>query len=300
MDSALGTAQATTITIGQMYVRYQIPVEAKPTPVVLIPGCCLSGQTYETTPDNRMGWDEHFLRAGRSVYIVDPIGRGRSGFDAGTQVAAKSPITTMSHELAWLYFRIGPKPGIPFPDTQFPVEALDAFHRMWIPDLNATLPQPNPTWAALAELGKTLRGAVLIGHSQSFMFPARAALIDPAAVKAIISLESGSACEAKFTPSQYATLAKIPMLIVFADHLNDASKPFDAQWAKSLSLCRRFASEVQAMGGDVTFWQLPELGIRGNTHMFMLEKNNRQIADLLLDWISTHVEHAPGVRPPLQ
>jgi hypothetical protein len=25
--------------------------------------------------------------------------------------------------------------------------------------------------------------------------------------------------------------------------------------------------------------------------MFMLDKNNRQIADLLLGWIDTHVEH---------
>jgi len=26
--------------------------------------------------------------------------------------------------------------------------------------------------------------------------------------------------------------------------------------------------------------------------MFMLDKSNLQIADLLLDWIDTHVEHA--------
>src|SRR5208337_2399625 len=33
-------------------------------------------------------------------------------------------------------------------------------------------------------------------------------------------------------------------------------------------------------------------GARSNTHMFMLDKSNLQIADLLLDWIDTHVEHA--------
>jgi hypothetical protein len=42
---------------------------------------------------------------------------------------------------------------------------------------------------------------------------------------------------------------------------------------------------------DVTFIHLPELGIHGNTHMFMLDKNNLQIADLLFDWIDKHVGH---------
>ena len=37
---------------------------------------------------------------------------------------------------------------------------------------------------------------------------------------------------------------------------------------------------------------LPEMGIHGNTHMFMLDRNNLQIADLVLDWIDRHVEHS--------
>ena len=55
--------------------------------------------------------------------------------------------------------------------------------------------------------------------------------------------------------------------------------------------CRDFAASVQKEGGDVTFLHLPEIGIHGNTHMFMLDKNNLQIADLLLEWINGHVEH---------
>ncbi len=68
-----------------------------------------------------------------------------------------------------------------------------------------------------------------------------------------------------------------------------------------MSQCRDFAVSIQAAsiqkeGGDVTFLHLPEMGMHGNTHMFMLDKNNLQVADLVLDWIDTHVEHS--AKPP--
>ena len=133
-----------------------------------------------------------------------------------------------------------------------------------------------------------------MGHSESFMFPEQAALLNPAAVKGIISLESGYACATPFTQQQLAILAKIPILIVFADHHADAPEPFGSRWTTSMAQCRDFAANVQKQGGDVTFLHLPEIGIHGNTHMFMLDKNNLQIADLLLAWIDSHVEHLPN------
>lgn len=288
------------ITTEQMYVQYQIPVAAKHLPVVLIHGCCLSGQAYETTPDGRMGWSEYFLRSGWPVYVVDQAGRARSGFNGTSYNAVKdgtrpskeqAPIEIISHQFAWTWFRIGPKFGTSFPDTQFPVEALDAFYKMWIPDLNATLPEPNPSYADLAELGRKIGGAVLIGHSESFMFPERAALLNPTAVKGIISLESGFECDTPFAQQERATLAKIPILMVFGDHLADAPEPFGARWTTSLAQCRELAATIRKEGGDVTVLHLPEIGIHGNTHMFMLDKNNQQVADLLLRWIDGHVEH---------
>lgn len=293
-----------TITTGQMYVQYQIPVRATHLPVVMVHGGGLSGQAYDTTPDGRIGWSEYFVRSGRPVYVVDQAGRARSGFDATRYNNAKrgaaaaneqASIQVIGHEYAWTWFRIGPRFGTAFPDTQFPVEAVDAFYKMWIPDLNAALPQPNSSFGDLAALGSKLDGAVLMGHSESFMFPERAALINPRDVKGIVSLESGYACDTSFTPQERATLARIPILIVFADHHADAPEPFGSRWTTSISQCRDFAAGIQKEGGDVTFLHLPEMGMHGNTHMFMLDKNNLQIADLVLDWIDTHVEH--GAKP---
>ena len=35
---------------------------------------------------------------------------------------------------------------------------------------------------------------------------------------------------------------------------------------------------------------LPKLGIQGNSHMLMQDRNNVELADLLLVWIDSHVE----------
>jgi pimeloyl-ACP methyl ester carboxylesterase len=298
-SAAPESAREGDITTGQMYVQYQIPVAANHLPVIMIHGGGLSGQVYETTPDGRMGWSEYFVRAGRPVYVVDQAGRGRSGFDGttynavklGTVPAAKqAPIGITDHEFAWLWFRIGSKWGVPFTDTQFPVNAMNAFFKMWIPDLNASLPEENPSYIDLAALGSHLGGAVLIGHSESFLFPEQAALLDAAGVRGIISLESGYACQKSFSRAERKQLARIPILMVFADHLADAPEPFASRWTTALEQCRTMATDIRNEGGDVTFIHLPEAGIHGNTHLFMLDKNNLQIADLLLGWIDTHVE----------
>ena len=78
-----------------------------------------------------------------------------------------------------------------FADGQFPIEAVDELYKQMIPDLNSTLPMPNPTWKNMAALAVKLKGAVLIGHSESGFFPEQAALIDPTGIKGMISIEMG-------------------------------------------------------------------------------------------------------------
>src|ERR1700674_204760 len=72
-------ASSGTITVDQMYVRYQVPAGVQGVPVTLIHGCCLTGKTWETTPDGRMGWDEYFVRHGHATYVIDQVWRGQIG-----------------------------------------------------------------------------------------------------------------------------------------------------------------------------------------------------------------------------
>ena len=71
------------ITIGQMYVQFQIPARKKPKmpPVIMVHGSSHTGACLESTPDGREGWAPYFVRHGISTYVVDQAGRGRSGFD---------------------------------------------------------------------------------------------------------------------------------------------------------------------------------------------------------------------------
>src|SRR5262245_45725567 len=171
------TAGGGEVTINQMYVQFQTPPDGdRHVPVVMVHGCCLSSKTWETTPDGRMGWNEYFVRKGKPVYLADQSSRARSGFDPSA--VQPSNILTASHQAGWTIFRFGPAFGQVFPDQQFPMEAVEEFYKQMIPDLNSTLPNPNPTWKNMAALGRKLNGAVLMGHSESGFFPEQAALID--------------------------------------------------------------------------------------------------------------------------
>ena len=128
-DQGPDVVRSGEITTGQMYVQYQVPVRPGHLPVVMVHGGGLSGQAYDTTPDGRMGWSEYFLRAGRPVYVVDQAGRARSGFDATPYNAVRlgtakeqAPVQVIGHEYAWTWFRLGPKFGVPYPATQFPID----------------------------------------------------------------------------------------------------------------------------------------------------------------------------------
>src|SRR5437899_1300848 len=71
------------ITIGQMYVQFQIPArkKQKAPPVIMVHGSSHTAACLESTPDGREGWAPYFVRNGISTYLVDQAGRGRSGFD---------------------------------------------------------------------------------------------------------------------------------------------------------------------------------------------------------------------------
>ena len=283
------------VTVNQMYVQYQIPPNGtRHLPVVMVHGCCLSSKTWETTPDGRMGWDEYFVRRDRPVYLADQVSRARSGFDAstisavraGTQPPSALPnIIYASQQVAWTVFRFGPEYGKAFPDGQFPIEAVDELYKQMIPDLNALLPNPNPTWKNMAALAAQLKGAILMGHSESGFFPQQAALLDPSGIRGMISIEMP--CP-DLSAEQIGKLAKIPTLVMFGDHLGDVQGG-PANWAQSLETCNTYVQKVNDAGGDSTMMYLPKMGIKGNSHMLMQDRNSLQLADLIVGWIDTHV-----------
>jgi hypothetical protein len=42
---------------------------------------------------------------------------------------------------------------------------------------------------------------------------------------------------------------------------------------------------IRAAGGSVDVVNLPEIGIKGNSHMLMMDKNNAEIAEVIQKWL---------------
>lgn len=197
LSSIFGTPPTNggNVTVNQMYVEYMTPAHVTGPKVVMLHGATLSGKTYDTTPDGRMGWYEHFVRKGYPVYVPDQVSRGRSGVDlsvysdvrAGKKAAKELPnVFRISDQLGWTMFRFGPSYGEAFKNEQFPISAISEFSHQAIPDLNATMPEPNPNFKAMSDLAIKLNGAVLMGHSESGTVPLDAAMVREGANKFLI------------------------------------------------------------------------------------------------------------------
>jgi pimeloyl-ACP methyl ester carboxylesterase len=280
-----------TITLDQMYVAYQTPVHAKSPSIVLIHGCCLTGKTWESTPDNRMGWNEYFVRRGFSTYVIDQVGRGRSAVNVASAINAvktnqvspeKLPtVIAASHEGAWQIFRFGAEYPKTFENQRFPISAQQGLWQQMVADWYYGLDEPNITPMALSTLSKELKKTVLISHSQSGIFPFSTAKISNEGIVGMISIEP-AACPA--ADSDLTPYLKIPSLVMFGDFVE-----LSPRWAPRLKACKEFVSKVNAQGGKAEILVLPEIGIKGNTHMLMQDNNSLELAALLSTWIERHI-----------
>ena len=279
-------APSGTIAVEQMYVHYQVPVAPAGRPITLIHGCCLTGKTWETTPDGRMGWDEYFLRQGHAVYVIDQTSRGRSAASPAAINSVKMgkakpdqlpAVFSAGQEAAWAIFRFGPEYPKVFPGMQFPLEALPEFWKQMVLDWNATMPTPNPTVVALSELAIKLEGTVLMSHSQSGVYPFQVAALNTRGISAIVSIEPGACPAAADDMTPYT---KMPILVLWGDYVDLAPR-----WSPRLKMCRDFVEAVNKAGGRAQNVVLPEIGMKGSSHMLMQDRNSLEIAGWLLNWI---------------
>ena len=295
LSSLPAYAPSGTITVDQVYVHYQIPAEIRGPALTLIHGCCLTGKTWETTPDGRMGWDEFFVRQGHPTYVIDQAGRGRSAVDPSAINAVKAgkaapeslpPVFSAGQEPAWVIFRFGPAYPQVFPGMQFPLEAQGEFWKQMVADWAATLPTPNPTVPALSALARRIDGTVLVSHSQSGIYPFQTAALDRSGIRGIVALEP-AACPDPLKDDM-ARYRDLPILVVFGDYVDLVPR-----WAPRLALCRAFVAAANAAGGRAELVVLPEIGVHGNSHMLMHDRNSLDIAGRVSDWVKRAVAARP-------
>ena len=73
----------------------------------------------------------------------------------------------------------------------------------------------------------------------------------------------------------------MPHLVVYGDYLGDS--PF---WQRILQVTTCYREALAAQGGVADLIDTPAQGIRGNTHMLMMDRNSDQVAGLVQDWMA--------------
>ncbi len=293
-SAATGPAAPGNIIVNQMYVHFRIPAAAKGVPLVLVHGSNHTGMTYETTPDGREGWATWFVRQGHPVYVVDHSGRGRSGFDptpvnavrdGGGDPKAMPTLFLGTLDRAWWNFRFGPEYPKPFPNLQFPLEALDQYLAQLVPNSETTLAGVGTnTIDALAALLDKIGPAVVMVHSQSGVYGLELVRQRPNLVRALVSVEGG--CETFTRDDAGKAFAKVPFVSVWGDNSVGAA---GVNGDKRRNGCLEATKLINGASGQATFLLLPDAGVAGNSHMMMMDKNNLQVADLIRKWIGERV-----------
>jgi pimeloyl-ACP methyl ester carboxylesterase len=264
--------------IEQMYVQYFLQQNRKgKLPLLMWHGGGLSGVTYETKPDGAPGWLTYFLRAGWDTYISDAVERGRSGW---TDQFKGAPVFLPLGD-PWERFRIGPlgswnddaaKRAI-YPGVQFPTQAYEQFMKQGVPRWTTTDDQ---IVAAYLELVDKVCPCVVLVHSQGGGFGFKVAQARPDKVKALVAVEPS-------TPGlkdKVAALKDVPIAIIYGDNAKDHPR-----WGKIRQNVFDFASATKQAGASVDFIDLPDIGIKGNTHMMMMDRNSDQVAAVIQTWL---------------
>lgn len=272
-----------TYMAGQMYVQYFIPANQRgAVPLLMWHGGGLTGVTWETTPDGRMGWSQWFLRQGWPVYVSDAVERGRAGWAMYPDILPGEPVFLTTAN-PYERFRIGDGPGSfkqdpaqrrQLPGSQFPAEGYDNFVKQNVPRWTTT--DQMILDAYIAELDR-VGPSVLLFHSQAGQFGFKVAQARPDKVRALIAVEPAGIGD----PAQAAALKDIPILVVYGDNIAK-----DSRWPGIRASGVGFVDLVRKAGGSVDVMDLPDRGIAGNSHMLMMDRNNLVVAQLIQDWLA--------------
>jgi pimeloyl-ACP methyl ester carboxylesterase len=295
-----GIREVTTdfgVSVTGTHVEYQSPPTVRANLVLVHGG---GGQALDmlTTPDGREGWSTLFLRNGFAVYTVDRPGMGRSPYHPAVYGEPGAPATYGSFVASFA----GPsRDGLP-EHTQWPGDGTRGD-----PALAQFLAWQEPLSGTVAQAHEAMRGgavglldrigpSVLLTHSMGGGFGWLAASERREKVRAIVAVEPAGPPFAKHPALGELTYGLTAVPVSFGPGAGDGKLdglPVAVVTAECSGFgpsCGTTAAYLRECGADVTELHLAELGIHGNGHAMMLERNSAEIAAVLADWISKQVE----------
>ena len=296
-----------------------------PWPIIVVHGAGQTGSNFTGTPDDREGWAQFFLREGYAVYVVDQPGRGRSAYQADVYpplgrvrlTGAQERFAAPEHYNLWPQAHLHTqwpgegKPGDPI---------FDQFFASQVPSIQGATFSQSVNRDALLALLEEIGPSIVLTHSQSGAYgwpvaDARPDLVkaiepngppffqgdedatrarpwDPTGVPlaysspatdaselALVRQETPDApdllrCWAQEEPARtLPNLQRVPVVVLTGE----------ASYHVQYDHCT--VKFLEQAGVQTTFINLADIGIRGNGHMMMLEKNNLEIAAVKTGWL---------------
>lgn len=284
------------------YVNFQIPVDVRKLPMVMLHGHLQHAKTWESTPDGREGFNNIFLRRGYGVYLMDQPRRGRAG-----QSTVPETLAAGCEDQNWFnVFRVGIWPEY-FDGVQFArdEETLNQYFRQSTPNTGPF--DLDVVSSATAAVFKKTGPGILLSHSQGGGVGWYSAMKTDN-IKAIASYEPGSnfpfpegevpetmvSSSGPFPANsvlleEFLKLTKMPIIIYYGDFIPDewCDNPGQDQWRVRVDMARLWAETINRHGGDATVVHLPSVGVKGNTHFPFSDLNNIEIADLLSEFLGS-------------
>jgi hypothetical protein len=269
--------------VGQVSVIAVLP--DRPTgraPIVMLPGFGIAVTSYLETPDSREGWAMDAIRRGHPVYLVEPALSARAGISPDQSIR----LFSWGSRNVWRRWGIGEQYPVPFDDGQFPVEywndVVKSFAQIQVGDATARAMiavQNDDTVAGVKALLERIGPSILLVHSASGTPGFEVARKNSAAVLAVVNVEPVG-CPTQ----QLEQWEGIPVLSVFGDHME--VRP---QMPPRQDNCQTTVDYLQAHGTAAEMFALPQMGIRGNSHLMMDEMNSSELMAMILDWLEENV-----------
>ncbi|GJE15628.1 hypothetical protein AIGOOFII_0325 [Methylobacterium marchantiae] len=179
-----------------MFVQFHSPTQVtQPFPVVMVHGTAQTGVNFLATPDGRTGWVDHFVERGFAVYVVDQVGRGRSGDNPEVYgpYARLSPGDLESIFTGQERFELFPQAKL---HTQWPGgpgvkgnATFDQFYLSQVPYIANALKSEELVNPALIALLEKIGPSVVLTHSQAGVFGWAVSDQRPDLVKAHVAVE---------------------------------------------------------------------------------------------------------------
>jgi pimeloyl-ACP methyl ester carboxylesterase len=254
------------VIVDQAYVQYHYPTTDihQRLPLVFIHGGGLSGAVWETTPDARAGWGPLAVDAGWPAYIVDSVDVGRAG--RAPDALREGHVEWKTAAQMWERYRIGPSGGwqseVAFADGQFPAGDFATLVRAHVTRRRTT---DRVETAGIVAAIERIGACHVIAHSHG-------AAMMPAVINQIGSLVRRTVLIEPFPFVADTALAADSTLLVWGDHTSD-----HPLWSPMIPIYRAC---------DATQLCLPDVGVRGNSHLPMCDRNSDAVLGLILDWLA--------------